>query len=371
VKILWLTENYYPNKGGMSQSCDRIVYNLRRQGIDIDVYHFTNRCAPGRRVAQTHGDYIPLSVDPDLSHTLNLAWNLIEAHTRTAPVPYTHIVCFGVNLSLMAAPSFSLWLGVPLVMMLRGNDFDANIFSIRKREVLVSALNSAAVICSVTAQKIPRIKALAPKVNIEYTPNGIDTNNWFAFPSDIDFAKNWRHEYAQDLRVIGFSGVLKAKKGVDFFIESLRLAYLESQVHLLLMGDVEPHITTMLNEAGIAHTLLPFRSTQELLPYYLCCDAIALPSFYDGMPNVLLEAGLLARPFIASNVDGMKDVLNDELAFLFEPGDIEGCRKALRRFCEAPPEELDAMGERLLLHIQNHFCQDRELANYLRIFHEL
>jgi hypothetical protein len=42
-RVLWITQNYPPSKGGMSESCDRIVYNLRQSGLVIDVLHLFER----------------------------------------------------------------------------------------------------------------------------------------------------------------------------------------------------------------------------------------------------------------------------------------------------------------------------------------
>ena len=43
LRALWLTETYPPSRGGMAQSCDRIVRGLRRRGVTVDVLHFTAR----------------------------------------------------------------------------------------------------------------------------------------------------------------------------------------------------------------------------------------------------------------------------------------------------------------------------------------
>ena len=57
-----------------------------------------------------------------------------------------------------------------------------------------------------------------------------------------------------------------------------------------------------------------------------------LPSFYDGLPNVLVEAAALGVPLLASRAGGMADVLEDgRTALLFEPGDEAGCSWALER----------------------------------------
>ena len=41
--LLWLTENYPPQRGGMAVSCDRIVRSLREAGVIIEVAHFSSR----------------------------------------------------------------------------------------------------------------------------------------------------------------------------------------------------------------------------------------------------------------------------------------------------------------------------------------
>ena len=54
---------------------------------------------------------------------------------------------------------------------------------------------------------------------------------------------------------------------------------------------------------------------------------MAIPSFYDGLPNVLVEAAALGVPMVASRAGGMADVLEDgETAFLFDPGDEAALR---------------------------------------------
>ena len=76
-----------------------------------------------------------------------------------------------------------------------------------------------------------------------------------------------------------------------------------------------------LAEHELEHTALPFLDRYELLPWYAACDFIAIPSFYDGLPNVLVEAAALGVPLIASRVDGMADVLTDgETALPVRPG---------------------------------------------------
>src|SRR6185369_4714579 len=147
-RLLWLTENYPPDRGGMSVSCDRIVRGLRRAGVHVDVVHLDRGF-------------------PDAAHTINTTWNRIRASAAEC----THVVAFGGYLPMLAAPAYAAWLDRPLVTLIRGNELDAG-------------LRRSAAVCTVTsehAEKIaalyaPLYKGIAPRV----IANGIDFDLWQA-----------------------------------------------------------------------------------------------------------------------------------------------------------------------------------------------
>ena len=86
LKILWLTENYPPQRGGMSVSCDRMVRNLRQAGAKIDVAHFSPRHLVWKNDKKMNGCQFSCPVRADVSHTLNRFWNLIENEVWVAEV---------------------------------------------------------------------------------------------------------------------------------------------------------------------------------------------------------------------------------------------------------------------------------------------
>ena len=49
ARLHFITENYPPDRGGMGESCDRIVRGLVRAGIAIDVVHFDRRSSVASR----------------------------------------------------------------------------------------------------------------------------------------------------------------------------------------------------------------------------------------------------------------------------------------------------------------------------------
>ena len=66
---LWLTETYPPSRGGMAESCDRIVRSLRAAGVTVDVGHLVRRLgASARFEEQEGGRYWAWPIEDDPAH---------------------------------------------------------------------------------------------------------------------------------------------------------------------------------------------------------------------------------------------------------------------------------------------------------------
>ncbi len=371
LKLLWITENYYPNRGGMAQSCDRITHTLRKLKVYIDIIHLTSRKKAYKTEKTVQGTYTSFPFSEDSAHTLNRVWNHIS-NPKNKKI-YTYIVAFGGNQPILSAPIFAKWLNIPLVTLLRGNDFDLSILSAKKRDNLLYALNNSSLICSVSDDKISKIKAVTNNKNIHYIPNGIDLNSWQLTKSDILNANKWKkNNVNSNKKIIGLFGHLKQKKGFDFLLQSIEYSGSANKIHLLITGEASEESIENLKKTQISYNLLPFLDRYELLPYYYACDAVAIPSFYDGMPNVLLEAGILKIPIIASNIDGMKDVLNQiDSWLLFHPGDIEQCANVINRFIYDKNEQLLTLSEKLQNNLIKNYTDIIEAKRYEHLFNNI
>jgi glycosyltransferase involved in cell wall biosynthesis len=367
LRALWLTETYPPSRGGMAQSCDRIVRGLRRRGVAVDVVHFVPRARRRPIETQAGGRYLVCPIEEDPAHALNLAWNTLSADPATRAV--THVVAFGGSRPMVAGPVYAAWLGVPLITLIRGNDFDAAVFSARRRPVLDDALARSALVCSVTQDKVDKIAALHPGVRVRRIPNGIDLGDWELAPSDHARAAEFKATVG-DRQVLGLFGQLKAKKGGLLALEALRRSGVADRFHVLLAGWMEPEMEAWLDEHELAYTVLPFLDRFELLPWYAACDWIAIPSFYDGLPNVLVEAAALGVPMIAARAGGMADVLTPRTALLFDPGDEARCAFALQRAAALSDAERRAMGEACRALALAEFDAELETTRYVEALHE-
>ncbi|HVE70170.1 MAG TPA: glycosyltransferase family 4 protein [Thermoanaerobaculia bacterium] len=355
MRLLFLTENYPPDRGGMSESCDRIVRGLARAGATLDVVYFDRRAVAMSEHATSFGSLTRVAPDADAAHTINLLWNRLPRDRNT------HVVAFGGFMPLLCAPAFAAWMQLPLITLIRGNELDAGLFDPRRRPMLDDSLRRSATVCTVTTAQAEKVATLHPEVRTRVVPNGIDFDLWE--PTDADRARAREFRTRTDRRVLGLFGHLKRKKGVSFFTNALQ--HDADRFHLLLVGELEEALDA-------EHTLLAPMDRLDLIPYYLAADLVVLPSHYDGFPNVLIEAAALGRPLLASSTGGMRDLLADgENAFLFTPGDEHSCREAIARAADADDATLQRMGAHAAEVARLHCDARRESQSYQRIFEEV
>ena len=351
----------------MAWSCDRIVRGLRHRDVTVDVVHLTTATDRWSATTTTGGSHrrIPLGDDPE--HALRRAFAELAA---VAPDPgWTHIVAFGGTWPMLAAPVWAAWLALPLVTLLRGNDFDTGVLSLRRRAATVDCLTRSAVVCTVARSQARLVATLVPGVEVRVVANGIDLTDWVALPSERERARAWRAQHvAEGRRTIGLVGHLKAKKGTDWFVDRIDDTGLADRVHLVLAGETDEATARRLADPplGLAATHLGFLDRFELLSVLPACDLVAVPSFYDGLPNVALEAAGLGVPLLCSDAGGLADLVGDGVeGFRFPAGDAAGATQAIVRSIEAGRPRLEALGAAARRRVEADFGAEREIDGYL------
>ena len=336
----------------MAESCDRIVYHLRKSGIVIHVIHLTETVNDFVEERKVGGIDVRIPISRDIEHSLNLLYLFLEHFTKKNPI--AAVVAFGGYLPVLVSPLIAIFLNKKFILFLRGNDFDIALFSPRRREILFFALEHSSITFMNSKSKIQKISLLKKNVKTVFLPNGIDTEAWFPSSADREAAVKIRHEFG-DRTVIGLIGQLKAKKGVSYFLSTFPEDVLE-RVAFLFVGEVEPEISDILQKRNLIHKIYPFLNRLELIKYFLACDTVAIPSFYEGMPNVLLEASSLGIPCIGSGVDGIQDFFEaiDE-KFLFTPLDAKSLQECVKKFLVMDGVRLKEYSENLMKQVREKY----------------
>lgn len=86
-------------------------------------------------------------------------------------------------------------------------------------------------------------------------------------------------------------------------------------------------------------------TTDDVRPYISAADCIVLPSYREGVPRTLLEAASMAKPLIATDVPGCRDVIvNGITGFLCEVKNASALADTCIRFINCSGEEREALG---------------------------
>lgn len=142
-----------------------------------------------------------------------------------------------------------------------------------------------------------------------------------------------------------FVGRLRIRKGVEVLLAALaRLRGAGRTPALWVIGEGEHR--EALGEAarrlGVANQVrfLGRRSAGEVRWAQERCRALVVPSIYEGMPLVILEAMAAGRPVIASRVSGIPEVVMDgETGWLVAPENPPELADALEQALDSPAEE--------------------------------
>lgn len=153
---------------------------------------------------------------------------------------------------------------------------------------------------------------------------------------------------AYTIAIIG--RVVFSHKGHDVLLRALpRLP----DVRLLVVGDGpdDARLDALARELGVAERIERVAWTSDMAPVYAAADLVALPSRFEGLPLVMLEAMYYRLPIVASAVDGMLEVLPAE--WLFRSEDVEGLVRTIERLRASDASEAIERNHRRIVEEMN------------------
>ena len=165
-----------------------------------------------------------------------------------------------------------------------------------------------------------------------------------------------------------YLGRIMKEKGMDeLFYAAKELQRKEVPFVLDLVGFFEDEYKEKIDklvDAGIA----VFHGFQEdPRPYYAMADCVVLPSYHEGMSNVLLEAAATGRPLITSDIPGCREAVEDGVSGYICPAkDADALYDAMQRFVELPESWRAEMGRRVREQMEQRFSKAAVVAETIK-----
>lgn len=152
--------------------------------------------------------------------------------------------------------------------------------------------------------------------------NGIDLQYF----SKNNYEKNLRDELNIEPNdtLFCFVGRLVGDKGINELIQSFhRLNNIHPNSKLLLVGPFEKDLDPLKNEIydliNTNKSILHVGFQEDIRPYLNSSDIFVFPSYREGFPNVVLQAGAMDLPCIVTDINGSNEIIKNGINGLIIP----------------------------------------------------
>lgn len=154
------------------------------------------------------------------------------------------------------------------------------------------------------------------KVLANGSSNGIDTSYFNSELFSVNQNLNLKNELGihPDDFVFVFVGRLVRDKGINEMVLAFELLQKENaKIKLLLVGDYEndldPLSSTTVNSINTNNSILAVGFKNDVRPYFAIANTLVFPSYREGFPNVVMQAGAMNLPCIVSNINGCNEII--------------------------------------------------------------
>jgi glycosyltransferase involved in cell wall biosynthesis len=206
-------------------------------------------------------------------------------------------------------------LGVPVVVSEHFTAFQRGLVTGYDRLLARAAFRGAALVCPVSEDLRRQLAAVEPRARYRVVPNPVDTALFH--PGE--------RSAGSELRLLNVAALAEKKRHADLLDAVARLG---GRVRLDIVGDGEL-AGELAARAGEGVHLLGARPPAEVAELMRAADLFVLPSRFENLPVVLLEAQASGLPVVATAVGGVPEIVDAAAGRLVPPGDPAALAEAI------------------------------------------
>ncbi len=204
---------------------------------------------------------------------------------------------------------------------------------------------------------------------VRVVPNGIDASTYDGVPAAL------RSELGtpQDVPVAVLAGLMYEAKGQDLALEMLAGPGCES-LHIWFAGtgEQQAQYEALARELGAAERAQSLGWRNDVPALLAAADFLLLPSRWEAMPYIVLEAMASRKPVVAARVDGVRDVMIEgETGISHAVGESSSLIEACARMLALAPAERGAMGAAGRARVDAEFSIEAMVQGLVGVYAEL
>ena len=201
-----------------------------------------------------------------------------------------------------------------------------------------------------------------PPEKVMVIPNGVNIQKFLIEPRALT---------TPGKIVLGSIGRLTEQKNFSFLIKALA-NFKDRSFECLIAGEGElrEKLQEQIEAAGLARKVRLIGLQKDIPGFLRQLDVFILPSLWEGLGIAALEAGLTGLPVLASRVDGLKEIIQDQATgWLFDPRDTTDLIAKLNyTFDPNNREILKDRGRKLQTAVRERFDIKNVASQYERLY---
>ncbi len=178
----------------------------------------------------------------------------------------------------------------------------------------------------------------------------------------------------QDHKLVGIIARLVPVKGHSFLFEAAqKIIQIFPEVKFLVVGDgpLRKELEDLAVRLGIARNVIFCGFRKDLPRIYADLDVVTLTSLNEGLPVAIIEGMAAAKPVVAFDVGGVKDlVLNTDTGILVPFGDVHKLADSIMCLLEEP-RECERLGQNARRKVYSHFDYRRLVRDMEKFYCQL
>lgn len=177
------------------------------------------------------------------------------------------------------------------------------------------------------------------RINLIY--NAIVTENYIPGSYEPEAVRK-RHGLPESARLIGNIGRLSPEKGQEVFLKAAaKIVDMYPDLYFVIAGDgpAKKDLEALSRSLGLAERVIFTGYWDDVRPFYQDLEFMALTSYTEGFPNVLMEALCMGKPVLATSVGGVPDIIEDrQTGHLVQPGDWDAVAARMKELLNDPDQ---------------------------------
>ena len=184
--------------------------------------------------------------------------------------------------------------------------------------------------------------------------------------SGVNLKRHCFEPYPEDDQVrFLYVGRMMREKGIEELLEAAKQLH-DDDTEFALLGYPDEDYQDRLDAYEKEGYIKQLGFDPDVHVYIRNASALVLPTYHEGMSNVLMEASATGRPVIATNISGCKEIFEEGVTgFSCEPKSSEDLIRALKKFLKLSREERAVMGQKARQKMEREFDREKVVDAYM------